>query len=228
MTIRLYNRDPYKRECEATIERIEENRATLSQTCFFPSSGGQAGDSGFIKGVRVRETNLVNTQITEINGEKIPSGGEIVHLLEGKHNLQVGEKVSIKIDWVKRLRTMKLHAASHIMEHFLIQTFGQLQRLGSQVDERKDRSDYGTEGILESSRLQQVEEQCNQFISQGHAIETKPSEKNPEIREWTCEKIKMFCGGTHVKNTSEIGKIKLKRKNKGRGIERVETYLVEE
>ena len=65
------------------------------------------------------------------------------------------------------------------------------------------------------------------FISKNQEIRTYPSSANENIRVWECGDIKMFCGGTHVKNTSEIGKIRLKRENKGAGKERVETYLVE-
>jgi len=120
---------------------------------------------------------------------------------------------------------MKLHSASHIMEYFLLKVFGDLPRYGSNVNNKKDRSDYKCQERLNQDKLKKVEELCNKFISQNHNIQMSESEENENIRVWMCADIKMFCGGTHVKNTQEIGRIRLKRKNKGKGIERVESYL---
>ena len=227
MTRKLFHEDQYQREFDAEVVSIDGNRVVLSQTCFFPEGGGQVGDTGSINGIRVINTLKEGAEIIQIDGQEIPAGGETVHILESEPNFQVGDTVHGEIDWERRFRIMRLHAASHIMEHFLIQVFGELDRLGSNVDDRKDRSDYGSEERLDPERLQEVQELCNQFISGNHVIETHPHEQNENIRVWICENIQMNCGGTHVRNTSEIGRIRLKRKNKGSGIERVETYLEE-
>jgi len=121
---------------------------------------------------------------------------------------------------------MKLHAASHIVEHFLFEVFGKKERLGSKVDFKKDRSVYGSSEIFYPEQLQKAEQLCNDFFSANHKITTHPSKENENVREWACDKIKMLCGGTHPKNTSEIGKIRLKRVNKGSGKECVETFLI--
>ena len=120
---------------------------------------------------------------------------------------------------------MRLHSASHIMEYFLLEHYGPLKRIGSTVDNRKDKSDYIYEGRLMPEDLKAVENNINQFLSEKHNIIVTKDPEKPNLRIWKCEKLIENCGGTHVRNTDEIGPIRLKRKNTGKGRERVETYL---
>jgi alanyl-tRNA synthetase len=119
---------------------------------------------------------------------------------------------------------MKLHSAAHIMEHFLWKQFGHIDRLGSFVDDTKDRADYSYEGKLPADDLRKVENATNAFLSERHKIRVDEDESG--VRTWRSAYIEMSCGGTHVRSAEEIGQIKLKRKNPGRGKERVETSLV--
>jgi alanyl-tRNA synthetase len=100
-----------------------------------------------------------------------------------------------------------------------------MKRTGSNVDAKKDRADYAHEGRLDPETLKKVEEDTNKFLSEGHPVTITVDEQG--IRTWRCGPVEMHCAGTHVKNTSEIGEIKLKRKNPGRGEERIETSLKE-
>jgi Ser-tRNA(Ala) deacylase AlaX len=111
------------------------------------------------------------------------------------------------------------------MEHFLWKHLGYIERLGSYVDENKDRADYAYEGRLLPEVLKKVEDDTNVFLANEHEISIEPDPDNQEIRIWKCAGLEMPCGGTHVKNTNEIGRIRLKRKNPGKGKERVETSL---
>ena len=70
-----------------------------------------------------------------------------------------------------------------------------------------------------------VEEDTNSFLSEGHPVTIQVDDDG--IRHWSCGPVEMHCAGTHVMDTREIGAIKLKRKNPGRGVERVETSLAE-
>jgi alanyl-tRNA synthetase len=227
MTKKIFNENQYQREFDAKVVKIDGNRVILDQTCFFPEGGGQVGDIGTINGINVINTEKKVAEIININGQEIPVGGEIVHVLDSEPNFQINDKIHCEINWERRFKIMRLHGASHIMEHFLIQVFGELSRLGSKVDSKKDRSDYGSEERLDNEKLLQVQDLCNKFILGNHMIKTQFHEENENIKVWICEDIRMNCGGTHVKNTSEIGNIRLKRKNKGSGVERVETYLEE-
>ena len=211
-TKKLYDHDAYLKEFEATVIEIDGNNVILDQTLFHPESGGQAGDTGVIGGTNVTDTKL--------------SDGKIVHLLGSPPNLNVGDLVRGCLAWERRYKIMKLHSAAHIMEFFLFREFGELKRLGSFVDDRKDRADYEFEGKIPADRLKQVENETNKFLAEDHEITIKPDHKKPEIRIWRCDWMEMPCAGTHVRSTSEIGLIRLKRKNPGRGVERIETSLL--
>lgn len=212
MTKRLYSEDPYKQSFEAVVEKIEGNKVWLDQTCFYPESGGQAGDTGTINGQRVIDT--------QFDSEK-----NIVHILEKEPIFRVNDLVQGEIDWERRYKIMRIHAASHIMEHFLFQVFGPLKLVGSHLNEKHDSSTYESEERLDLEKLAQVERKANEFIAKNLPIETWPDEKKPYFRYWKCGEIQMPCGGTHPKNTSEIGPIKLKRETGGRGREKVITFL---
>jgi len=212
ITEKLYDDDPYLKEFKARVLRVDGNEVELDRTAFYPEGGGQAGDSGVIGGVRV-----VDTQKDD---------GAIMHILEATPVMSVGDGVDCEIDWERRHRIMRLHSAAHIMEHFLWEQLGHIERLGSYVDEKKDRADYEYEGRLPPEALKEVEEATNEFLAEGHEIRIDPDPPQPDIRIWRCAEIEMPCGGTHVRNTREIGSLRLKRKNPGRGKERVETSLV--
>jgi alanyl-tRNA synthetase len=213
-TVKLYYEDPYMREFEAKVLSIEGDEVVLDRTAFYPEGGGQAGDTGVIDGVRVTDTQIRD--------------GFVAHILETPPRFKVGDSVKCGIDWERRYRIMKLHSAAHIMEHFLWQRLGKMERLGSHVDEKKDRADYAYEGRLPAVELRRVEEATNLFLAEGHEVKIRLNPSKPGIRIWSCGPIEMPCGGTHVHNTREIGAIRLKRRNPGRGVERIETTLAEE
>ena len=212
ITEKLYEDDPYLKKFRARVLRVDSNGVELDRTAFYPEGGGQAGDSGTIGGVRV-----VNTQKDD---------GTILHVLETTSSFSVGDEVDCEIDWERRYRIMRLHSAAHIMEYFLWERLGHLERLGSYVDEKKDRADYEYEGRLPPEELKKVEDAANEFLAEGHEIQIGSDPAQPGVRIWRCAEIEMLCGGTHVKNTEEIGRLRLKRKNPGKGKERVETSLI--
>ncbi|MBI6548663.1 hypothetical protein [Xenorhabdus lircayensis] len=88
----------------------------------------------------------------------------------------------------------------------------------------KDRTDYKMSESITPESLASLETQINNFIFQENEITFT---KEDGLRYWHCCNIKMLCCGTHVSNTKEIGKIKLSRKNKGKGINRIETILID-
>jgi alanyl-tRNA synthetase len=210
-TKRLYNDDPYLKSFIANVVRVDGETVELDQTVFFPEGGGQVGDTGLLGGVRVVDTQKDN--------------GTVLHILETAPGFAAGDEVEGEIDWERRYHIMKLHSAAHIMEHFLWQRIGTIDRVGSRVDEKKDRADYVYEGRLPAEGLADAQRDSNEFLAEGHEITIRPDSDDPEIRIWRCGPVEMPCGGTHVRNTSEIGEIRLKRKNPGKGVERVETSL---
>ena len=208
---KLFNDDPYLTLFKGKVVRVDGNVVELDQSAFFPEGGGQVGDTGVIGGVRVVDTQKDN--------------GTVQHILETPPVFGVGDEVEGKIDWDRRYLIMKLHSAAHIMEYFIWQRIGMIDRVGSRVDEKKDRADYVYEGRLPAEGLANTQEDTNSFLADDHEITIRPDPERPERRIWRCGPVEMPCGGTHVRNTSEIGAVKLKRKNPGKGVERVETSL---
>ena len=210
-TVKLYDDDPYLTRFRAKVLGIEGNEVELDETAFYPEGGGQAGDTGFIGGARVMDTQTKD--------------GRIVHMLEAAPGFSAGGEVECEVGWERRYRIMRLHSAAHIMEHFLWKRLGHIDRLGSYVDDEKDRADYAYDGRLPAEELKRVEEETNLFLAEGHEILILQDPARPGIRIWRCGPVEMPCGGTHVRNTDEIGAVRLKRKNPGRDVERVETSL---
>ncbi|MEE8354982.1 MAG: alanyl-tRNA editing protein, partial [Candidatus Bathyarchaeia archaeon] len=131
-TRKLFNDDPYKTSFKGTVVRVDGSVVELDQTAFYPEGGGQVGDTGVIGGVRVVDTRKDH--------------GIIRHILDSPPAFGVGDEVEGEVDWDRRYLIMKLHSAAHIMEHFLWQSIGMMERVGSRVDEKKDRADYAYEG----------------------------------------------------------------------------------
>lgn len=207
MTIKLFDKDPYLKECTAKVVSLDGNKVILDQTCLFAFAGGQASDSGTINGISVQEVLI--------------EGENIIYLLEQAPFFTDGETVTVAIDWIKRHKIMRNHSATHIVYEYIKDRLCLTDVIGSNVDETKGRIDYEfPEQVLKY--LPEIEEQTNNFIKQEKQIrrETLPD----GIMLWTCEHIKQKCCGTHVQNTSEIGTVRLKRKNIGKGKERVEIY----
>jgi alanyl-tRNA synthetase len=212
VTERLYDDDPYLRVFSGTVVGFRDGGVVLDRTGFYAEAGGQAGDTGTLGGGQVVDT-------------KIDGDGVIVHVMEGPPGFDVSDVVEGVIDWERRYRIMRLHTASHIMEYFLWRRFGYMRRTGSFVDDRKDRADYVHEERLDPGILKLVELDTNEFLAEGHPVKIEVDDEG--MRQWSCGPVEMLCAGTHVRNTSEVGTIKLRRRNPGRGEERVETSLAE-
>lgn len=210
MTEKLFWDDPYLKECEARVIEVKDKEVKLDRTIFYAFSGGQASDSGSIGGVKVKEA--------------IKKGREIVYILEEEPEFKAGEIVKVSIDWNKRYKIMRLHSAAHIVYYFLNRELGIEKLIGSNISQKKARLDFEYPESVKKY-LEKIEEKANEFISRGYEIKTYADKSDKEKRWWECENIKYPCGGTHVKNTKEIGMVKLKRKNIGKGKERVEIFV---
>ncbi len=206
MTKPLFWEDPYLKEAKAKIIKIDGNSVILDSTIFYPRGGGQVGDTGEIAGSRVKDTI------------KDKESGEVIHILEGNPEWTEGQEVELKLDWDKRYKTMKLHSAAHIVYYIMGAVFGESCKIASSgiVDDRKDRQDYLWEGEFPKEKLEIVTDRANKLIEKNVPIEMK--EDNGK-RTWIMEPFPpMPCGGTHVKNSGEIGKVKVsKGKKPGKG-----------
>ena len=190
---------------------MKEDVITLKETIIFSSSGGQASDTGWINGEEV-----VNSEWVE---------GEIYYKIKKNCFFHPMQKVKLKIDWHKRYKLMRLHSAAEIVLALMIQEYGNPEKIGANISEEKARIDFKIEYSIKSI-IQELSDKINKMIKEKYEIITDFMDREKEIRYWEIKEFaKVKCSGTHVKNVSEIGEIRLKRNNIGRGKERIEIYL---
>lgn len=215
MTEKLYITDSYIKEFEAQVLKIDGNQVSLDKTAFYAENGGQVGDTGYLGNTRV-----VDTKYDE-NKENV------LHIIEGIPDFRKGDKVIGRVDWDRRYRIMKHHAASHIMEHFLYKTFGELKLVGTLVNEKHDSSTYEYSGSFDQEKLKLIETLVNEFISKGYEIERWEDPNKPGWWHWKAGDIQMPCGGTHPVSVKEIDKVSIKRKSGGKGKVKILTSITE-
>ncbi len=216
MTQKLFWKDPYQTQCQAVVTAIDGKKVKLNQTVFYAFSGGQESDSGTIGGINVMTATKQGDKESII---------DIEYELETEPTFSVGDTVNVIINEEKRAKLRKLHSAAHVAYYFVIERFGSLKVIGSNITAEKARMDFLYDKPI-SELLPEIEARVNHFLSENHEIMRKQDDKNPDLWWWMCEQWKMPCGGTHVKNTKEIGKLQLKRRNLGAGKERIELVLV--
>jgi len=210
-TERLFYQDPYMKEAQAKVIEINGKEVILDKTLFFAFSGGQASDRGTINEIPLVEVKKANHKI--------------VHILEKEPDFNTGDTVQLSLGWERRYNLMKLHSAAHIVYYPFVEKLGKPKIIGSNINPDKARIDFLYDKPI-TQIIPEIEKEANEAIAKGLEIKSEPDKKDPEKRWWNCGSWGMPCGGTHVKNASEIGKIKLKRKNIGGGKERVEITLM--
>lgn len=200
--------DPYATTLETIVAGGD---ITVRRTVFFALSGGQESDTGTIGGVRVLEARAV--------------GRQIVYNLEPGHGLRPGDPVTIRIDWPRRHRLMRLHLAAELVLELVYRALDPIEKLGAHIAEDKARIDFAWDGTL-SDVLAEIHRDAAALIAGDHAFITGFSDEAAERRYWEIAGFaRVPCGGTHLKSTGEIGAIRLKRRNPGKGKERIEIIL---
>jgi alanyl-tRNA synthetase len=215
MTQKLFWEDPYLYECNAKVTSVEGRKVKLDKTIFYAVSGGQESDEGTINEIKVMSALKLGDRENII---------DIEYELEKDPDFKIGTEVTIRINPERRESLTKLHSGAHIAYYFITEKFGKMKIIGSNIAQDHARVDFETDKNL-GEGLEEIEEKLNNFLSGNHEVTRTRDEKLPDLMWWHCTQWKMPCGGTHVKNTSEIGRLKLKRITKGAGKERIEIYL---
>lgn len=238
MTIPLFREDAYLREAEVTVTAINDaGGITFDQTIFYPTGGGQPGDTGMLV-FDGHETPVTTTV-------KGPAPGEIVHVPAEDATLPaVGATVTLMLDWERRMRHMQVHTALHLLSVVI-----PLPVTGGSISAQKGRLDFDMPEAPEDKDA--LEAQLNALIEGDHPVSTewitdeelaaKPemvktmSVKPPSgqgrvrlVRIGTGDETVDLqpCGGTHVARTGEIGPVKLgKVEKKGKQNRRVSVLL---
>jgi len=208
---KLFWQDPYLTELDSQVTSVQANDISVSQTIFYAFSGGQESDSGTIGNRRVIEARK--------------AGQDIIYTLEDGPGLHPGDQVLMKIDWERRYRLMRLHFAAEIVLELAYQNLQSIQKIGAHIAQDKARIDFEWRENI-SKALPAIQEKACDLVSANHDIVSAYSDEANERRYWEIAGFaRVPCGGTHLKKTGEVGEIELKRKNVGKGKERIEIYL---
>lgn len=232
-TEELYLKDSYIKEFEAKVTKVNGNEVILDKTAFYPGGGGLENDVG-----KLIKNNGETLNVKEVKRQ----GDEIAHIIEGGE-LKEGDNVKGVIDWDRRYKMMRLHTASHVMAAVAYSQFNALIT-GGHISPEYAKDDFNLEN---KGLIPQIVEKVNEILSKGIEVKVyflpreealkipgivKLAERNPpSIPIWRIVEIPgidiQADGGPHVKNTSEVGKIRIiKIENRGKNRKRV-YYTVE-
>lgn len=216
----LYYRDPYVTKFEAKVLKvIKDKYVVLDKTCFYPEGGGQPADRGCLlhEGVKM---NVVDVQ-------KI--GRVILHRVEGNVPIREGDVVIGVIDWDRRYALMKSHTATHLVNSAARRVLGKhVWQFGTQKGVESSRLDVTHYKRLTREEIQKIETLANEAVTMQIPVEIAWMPRSEAERQYGFRlyqggavpgreirvvKIGDYdveaCGGTHVKNTGEIGFIKI-------------------
>lgn len=237
MTTPLYRDDAYQTSCEATVLAVnDQGGIILDQSVFYPTGGGQPGDDGVI---RWDGGEAVIT--TAVKGD----GTEVVHVpAEGATTPPVGAKVTAELNEANRALYRRIHTALHLMSVVI-----PLPVTGGAISALKGRLDFNMPETPEDKEA--IAEELNALIAGDHAVTeewindeeltanpglVKTMRVKPPVGQGRVRLVRIGageatvdlqpCGGTHVRSTAEIGRIRLgKVEKKGKENRRVNLFL---
>lgn len=211
MVEKVFWPEPYRTRLETRIASVDGDKVTLEATIFYAFSGGQESDRGTIAGRPVLEARK--------------EGGEIFYTLPPDHGLSPGREVEVAIDWERRYSLMRLHFAAELVLELIYGRLEGVAKTGAHISAEKARIDFAWPESI-GPVLPEIAARVEEIVGAGSEIVSGFSDRERERRYWLVEGLAQVpCGGTHLKNTAEVGGIRLKRKNPGQGRERVEIYL---
>jgi alanyl-tRNA synthetase len=221
-----------------TAKAGDEVEIITNQTPFYGESGGQVGDQGII--------HTSNCKIS-INDTQKKMGDLFIHIGKiEKGSVEIGESVNLLINIEKRNNTEANHSATHLLHESLRRTLGKhVMQKGSLVSSEKLRFDFSHNKPIEKNEIVKINKTVNEMIEGSTDVQTRimtPKEAvelgamalfgekyGDEVRVVFIGKENNnffsteLCGGTHVKNTKEIGKFKVVNQTSiASGVRRVE------
>lgn len=224
----IYQTDSYIKEFDAKVTSVlpEERAFVLDRTAFYPGGGGQPCDFG---------TVTIDGVTYPVNKVK-KQGDEVLHFLGGDASLPaVGSAAHGILDWERRYRLMRTHTALHILCGTVFRDYGALVT-GGEMEPGKGRLDFEFE-TMRGELVREIEAAINKEAAQGREIRVQilPREEAFQIPDLIRTKINLLPpgishvrtveivgldlqadGGTHVRNTSEVGTIRVANyKSKG-------------
>lgn len=220
----LFYTDAYLRNCEAQVIAVDERGIALDRTVFYPLGGGQPGDIGSLSTEDGREIAITDTR-------KGNAPGTVVHIpAPGGARLNAGERVVAAIDWDRRHHHMRIHTCLHVLSAVVLAGV-----TGGSVRYDSGRLDFDLpDQMLDRDA---IEERLNELIAGNYPVtprwitdeeladrpelvktmSVKPPVGMGRVRLLEIAGVDLqACGGTHVANTGEIGRVQVvKVENKG-------------
>lgn len=217
---------------QAKILFVDENKVVFDRSPFYVESGGQVSDTGEI----IFENHTFKVQ------ELGKIGNSVVHILDKPFPNAVGVFAILRVDRLRRLDTMRNHSATHLLHEALFRVLGNhVRQAGSLVAPDYLRFDFNHFSKVAPEQLKEIEALVNEKIFESLPIKTDImtledartktnakmffGEKYGEIvrvvsiGDFSAE----LCGGTHAKNTTEIGIFKIiSEQSIASGIRRIE------
>ena len=237
MTENLFQADAYLAECSASVLAITAQGIVLDRTVFYPLGGGQGGDAGVIVLADGRQIAIIDTRkdknaegqfsgaICHVPAPELPFAAQAApesprQILQG---LQIGDRVTARIDWTRRHRMMRFHTATHLLCHLVPQLVNgcsitpDYARLDFNMSEPLDK-DALTAGVarlvaaahpIVVGHISDEELDANPALVKSMSVQ--PPRGSGSIRTLRIGAEPLIdlqpCGGTHVANTSEIGAV---------------------
>jgi misacylated tRNA(Ala) deacylase len=240
MTELVFRDDAYARSCAARIVAAGGRGIRLDRTVFYPTGGGQPGDTGALRLASGETIAIVDT----VKGE---TADEVIHIpAPGTPFPAPGTELTAEIDWERRYRLMRMHSCLHLLCAVVPGAV-----TGGQVSDGRGRLDFDVPGA--SLDKEAIAAQLNALIAAGHEVtprwitdaelETRPElvrtmSVKPPVGAGRVRLMEVAgpdaaidlqpCGGTHIRNTAEIGPVVIgKIENKGRQNRRINIAFAE-
>ncbi|MFJ7973002.1 DHHA1 domain-containing protein [Psychrobacillus sp. NPDC096389] len=220
MTKKLYYENPYIQTFSAQVIKQDHDYVVLSETAFYPTGGGQPHDTGTLSGIDVINVETIDGEVRHFLAKPLPENTEVV---EGT------------IDWDRRFDHMQQHAGQHILSAAFESLFG-FQTVSFHLGKVSATIDLDTT-VVTAEQLKDAEKLANQIILENRPIDTKwvtlEELAQYKLRKATTltEDIRLVlipdfdynaCGGTHPKETGQVGLIKILQTEKQKRHIRVE------
>ncbi len=225
MTEKLYHQDAYLQDFEAIVTQLSEDRVAFDRTAFYPGDGGQPSDLGrIVRGTDEFMVSKIKIEAGEIWHSVVPEG------------LREADAVVAYLDWPNRYMLMRTHTAMHILCGVIWRDYG-ASVTGGNMSPGRGRMDFELER-MQKELVEEIEAKINVEVDAARPIsaEVLPREQAFEIPDLIRTKINLLPegiqqvrvveiegldlqadGGTHVGNTSEVGRIRVvDYKSKGR------------
>jgi len=237
MTEELFRSDAYLKSCDAQVTHVLEDALVLDRTVFYPTGGGQPGDTGAIVFADGRRLAVIDTR------KSAALEGAIEHVIDGQlESGWVGTSVSAEIDWERRHRLMRMHSCMHLLCAVI-----EGGVTGGSIRDGSARLDFDLPDTLLDK--EDITRQLNDLVQRDapvtarwiseqeldstpelvRTMSVKPPRGQGQVRVLEIEGIDLQpCGGTHIQRTGEIGAVRVKKiEKKGKHNRRVNVVFAD-